>query len=151
MKACTQCPDNPSNSPYRDGFTSAYSDGFDGDWGKDAVVSCIGDQALWNMVLSLCRLNKEHFKGVWRPEVADWLHKWQTGVLDLWQRAGKAGVLYVVTYDNGEPGKNMKEHEIPFLDRNRISYREIKFKEWYRLKSAELNAGLQDGAPDRTQ
>jgi len=124
--------DELASMPYeiKGGLASALCDGFNGDDGAVAVVSCIGEVDKWNLVNSTCKYKRMHFKGYWRPDVKDWLPPWQNGVVQL-HKSGKASKMLVVTYDterNGSLlGKNMRLHELPFLDKENIPTEQITF------------------------
>jgi len=116
---------------YDGGLASGFADGFPGEDGKEAVVSLVGEVWKWQLVTGTCKRKKLHFRGFWRPEDAGWFNKWKDGVFDLY-RSRKASKFYVITYDDGSLGKNMKAYEIPFLSEKQIDVVQIKFTEFMR-------------------
>jgi len=125
-------------SELRGGLASGLADGFDGELGKAAVVSLVGEVARWQLITGTCKIKKLHFKGVWRPQLSannEWFERWKAGVLNL-RVSGAASELLVVTYDDVNPktrsrlGENMKNFEVPFLDAEGITYKEITFSQF---------------------
>jgi len=112
------------------GLSSGYADGFPGDDGSDAVVSLVGEVGKWQLISGLCKEKRLHFRGVWRPEINEWFPRWKQGISKL-RASGKVAKMLVVTYDEerdgSKLGKNMCEHEVPYLEQEGIPYEFITF------------------------